>query len=53
MAYATVWLNGQFVGGWLYGYASWQVNLTPYLRFGADNVIAIRLDNPTIPRRRF
>ena len=23
-----------------------QVDLTPYLKFGADNVIAIRLDNP-------
>jgi beta-galactosidase len=46
MAYATVWLNGQFVGGWPYGYASWQVDLTPCLKFGADNVIAIRLDNP-------
>jgi beta-galactosidase len=30
MAYATVWLNSQFVGGWPYGYASWQVDLTPY-----------------------
>ena len=29
MAYATVWLNGQFVGGWPYGYASWRVDLTP------------------------
>jgi beta-galactosidase len=47
MAYATVWLNSQFVGGWPYGYASWQVDLTPYIKFGADNVIAIRLDNPT------
>ena len=24
MAYANVWLNGQFVGGWPYGYASWR-----------------------------
>lgn len=46
MAYAIVWLNGQFVGGWPYGYASWQVDLTPYIKFGADNVIAIHLDNP-------
>ncbi len=46
MAYATVWVNGQLAGGWPYGYASWQVDLTPYLKFGADNVIAIRLDNP-------
>jgi beta-galactosidase len=46
MAYATVWLNGQFVGGWPYGYASFEVDLTPYLEPGVDNVIAIRLDNP-------
>ena len=46
MAYATVWLNGHCVGGWPYGYASWQVDLTPYIQYGADNVIAIRLDNP-------
>ncbi|HZT23657.1 MAG TPA: beta-galactosidase GalB [Verrucomicrobiae bacterium] len=46
MAYATVWCNGQFVGGWPYGYASWRVELTPYLKFGGPNVIAIRLDNP-------
>jgi beta-galactosidase len=46
MSYATVWCNGKFVGGWPYGYASWRVDLTPYLKFGGDNVIAIRLNNP-------
>lgn len=46
MAYAAVWLNGKFVGGWPYGYASWRLDLTPYVRFGAENVIAVRLDNP-------
>ncbi len=46
MAYATVWVNGKFAGGWPYGYASWQVELTPYLNFGGANVVAIRLDNP-------
>ncbi|MGA2053004.1 MAG: beta-galactosidase GalB, partial [Opitutales bacterium] len=46
MAYATVWCNGQFVGGWPYGYSSFQLDLTPYLKPGADNVLAIRLDNP-------
>lgn len=46
MAYATVWLNGKFVGGWPYGYASFELDLTPYIDVGADNVIAIRLDNP-------
>jgi beta-galactosidase len=46
MAYTTVWLNGKFVGGWPYGYASFELDLTPYVKLGADNVVAIRLDNP-------
>jgi len=46
MAYATVWLNGKFVGGWPYGYASFELDLTPYIEYGKENVLAIRLDNP-------
>jgi beta-galactosidase len=46
MAYSTVWINGHCVGGWPYGYASWQVDLTPYVNFGGANTLAIRLDNP-------
>jgi beta-galactosidase len=51
MSYANVWLNGQYVGGWPYGYASWRVDLTPYVTFGGENVIAIRLDNPSSSSR--
>ena len=46
MSHAKVWVNGQYVGGWPYGYASWRVDLTPYAKPGGDNVVAIRLDNP-------
>ncbi len=46
MSYATVWCNGQIVGGWPYGYSSWRVDLTPMIKPGGDNVVAIRLDNP-------
>jgi beta-galactosidase len=46
MSYATVWLNGQIVGGWPYGYTSWRVDLTPYVAPGGVNQLAIRLDNP-------
>jgi beta-galactosidase len=46
MSYATVWLNGKIVGGWPFGYASWRVDLTPYVKPGGDNELAIRLDNP-------
>ncbi|KAE8827297.1 hypothetical protein PTNB85_08650 [Pyrenophora teres f. teres] len=44
MAYAAVWLNGQLVGGWPYGYNSFRLDLTPYAKAG-DNTLAIRLDN--------
>lgn len=46
MSYATVWLNGLFVGGWPYGYSSFRLDLTPYAKPGSDNVLSIRLDNP-------
>ncbi len=44
MAYAQVWLNGEFVGGWPYGYTSFRLDLTPYVIFGKENLIAVRLD---------
>lgn len=44
MAYAEVWLNGEHVGGWPYGYSSFRLDLTPYAAFGKENVIAVRLD---------
>ncbi|MBN1695736.1 beta-galactosidase, partial [candidate division WOR-3 bacterium] len=46
MSYSMVWLNGQLVGGWPFGYASWRVDLTPYVVPGGENQLAIRLDNP-------
>ena len=46
MSYAMVWVNGQLAGGWPYGYSSWRIDMTPYLKFGGSNQIAIRLDNP-------
>jgi len=44
MAYAQVWLNGKYLGTWPYGYNSFRMDLTPYLKFGEKNVLAVRLD---------
>ena len=44
MAFASVRCNGEDLGGWPYGYASWRVELTPALRAG-DNVLEVRIDN--------
>lgn len=46
MSYAMVWLNGKLVGGWPYGYSSWRLDLTPYLKRNGKDQLAIRLDNP-------
>lgn len=44
MANAKVWMNGKYVGEWPYGYTSFRLDLTPYVSFGAENLIAVRLD---------
>jgi len=46
MSCAAVWLNSHLVGGWPFGYASWRVDLTPYVKPGGENELVIRLDNP-------
>lgn len=46
MSYAMVWFNGNLVGGWPYGYNSFRLDLTPYIKTGGENQIAIRIDNP-------
>jgi len=42
---AEVWVNGQLVGRRPYGYASFQADLTPYLDFAGENVLAVRVDH--------
>jgi beta-galactosidase len=44
MAYAKVWLNGHYLGTWPYGYNSFRMDLTPYLKFGGENVLAVNLN---------
>jgi beta-galactosidase len=44
MAYAAVWLNGNLVGGWPFGYNSFRLDLTSFVKAG-DNQIALRVDN--------
>ncbi len=46
MSYALVWCNGQLAGGWAYGYSSWRVDLTAFVKPGAENVVAVRLSPP-------
>jgi len=43
MSNSKVWLNGVELGGRPYGYSSFALDLTPHLRPGQENVIAVRL----------
>jgi beta-galactosidase len=51
--HAEVWINGQFVGGRPYGYSSFHFDLTRYVKFGGDNVIAVRVDHSRYADSRF
>lgn len=44
MANAEIWLNGVKVGERPYGYISFRVDLTSALRWGEENVVAVRLN---------
>lgn len=51
MANAEVYLNGTKVGERPYGYISFRVDLTPHLRPGAENVVAVRLNTEKLGSR--
>ncbi len=44
MAFPKVYVNGQLAGEWDYGYMSFRVDATPYVKFGQANVIAVQAD---------
>jgi beta-galactosidase len=44
MAFPKVYVNGQSAGGWDYGYMSFRVDATAYVKFGQTNVIAVCAD---------
>ncbi|OON68570.1 beta-galactosidase GalB [Hymenobacter sp. CRA2] len=45
MSDAHVFVNGKEVGAWPYGYNSFAVDITDAVKPGADNVLAVRLQN--------
>ncbi|WP_297086525.1 beta-galactosidase GalB [uncultured Draconibacterium sp.] len=48
---AHVWLNGQQVGNRPYGYIGFELDLTPYIKFGEENVLAVRLQPQDLAMR--
>ncbi len=44
MACPSVYVNGELAGSWDCGYSSFRVDITDYVDFGADNVVAVHAD---------
>ena len=51
MAHPKVFVNGRLAGEWAYGYNSFRVEITDFVRFDGANLIAVRLDNPASSSR--
>lgn len=51
MANAEVWINGHKAAERPYGYISFRVDITPYLHYGDDNVVAVRLNTEILGSR--
>lgn len=45
MSRAKVYINGQEVGFWPYGYNTFHFDITPYVKPGQKNTMAVRLEN--------
>ncbi len=50
---STVYVNGREVGFRPYGYSSFEYDITPYIKKGSENVIAVRVDNSDQPNSRW
>ena len=50
---AAVYINGHLLGKRPYGYSSFEYDLTPFLNWGGDNVMAVRVDNSDQPNSRW
>ena len=50
---SSVYINGHLLGTRPYGYISFSYDLTPYINWGKENVIAVKVDNSDQPNSRW
>lgn len=51
--HVQVWVNGEHIGNQYDGYTSFYFDISPYLKFGEPNVIAVKVDNSIQPNCRW
>ncbi|MEQ8474273.1 MAG: glycoside hydrolase family 2 TIM barrel-domain containing protein [Marinoscillum sp.] len=50
---SDVYVNGKHLGFHPYGYTTFEYDLTPYLNYGRENTIAVRVDHSDAPSSRW
>jgi len=50
---SEVWINGQYLGMRPYGFSSFRYDLTPHLKIGSENVLAVKVNNAEQPNSRW
>lgn len=50
---SSVWINGHLLGTRPYGYISFSYDMTPYINWDGENVIAVKVDNSDQPNSRW
>ena len=50
---SDVYINGKHLGFHPYGYTTFEYDLSPYLNFGGENTIAVRVDHSNCPSSRW
>jgi Beta-galactosidase/beta-glucuronidase len=53
MSHATVYINGTQLGNHPYGYVSFRYDMTKNIKFGAENVLAVKTDTSSQPASRY
>lgn len=48
-----LWINGQEAAFWANGYVTKRIDISKFIKFGEDNLIAVRLDNSEQPASRY
>lgn len=49
----TIFINGKKVAYWVNGYTTYRIDISKYLKYGKENVIAVKVDNSEQPASRY
>ena len=49
----TIYINGNKVASWVNGYTTHRVDISKFLKYGEENLIAVKVDNSEQPCSRF